>query len=103
MKSVNRSFEDGSAVYSRSWLPRGWAPLDVRARRGTHVATHLYVEVDMDKKHPAAKAPDQYPERDKVDDLDHSGEAREPRSTPRDRQEQGNAGPGEQPGFGQGA
>lgn len=58
----------------------------------------------MDPKQPTARKPEQYPERDKVDDLDRGGtDEQPPQASPRDRQERGNAGPDTQPAFGQGA
>jgi hypothetical protein len=58
----------------------------------------------MDQKQPNTGNPDQYPARDTVEDLDRgTTDDRRPAATPRDRQERGNAGPKDQPGFGQGA
>jgi hypothetical protein len=59
----------------------------------------------MNTKNPTANN-GQYPERDKVEDIDQerpkNGRA-VPNKTERKREERGNRGPDEQPGYGQGA
>lgn len=65
----------------------------------------------MNKQTPSTNGPGQYPKRDSVEDLDPSATNEPPAGRPdevrgqgeRQKQERGNRGPDEQPGFGQGA